>query len=70
MTGGGIYEKVEGGHHGIPNKAGGTEYFSNHNRKRSFLKSLDSHMASVEVSIEGCSFLYRSFSLCMSCREA
>ena len=70
MTGGGIHEKVEGGHHGIPNKNGGTEIFSNLNRKRSFLKSFDSDMASVEVSIEVCSFLSRSCSLCRSCREA
>ena len=42
MTGGGIHEEVEGGHHDRPSKAGGTEIFSNLNRKRSFLKCFDS----------------------------
>jgi hypothetical protein len=70
VTGGGIHEEVEGGHHGRPNLASGTEFFSKLNGKRSFLKSFDSDLASVEVSIEVCSFLSRSCSLCKSCREA
>ena len=38
--------------------------------EKSILKSFDSDMSSVEVSIEVCSFLSRSCSLCRSCREA
>ena len=59
MTGGGIHEEGEGGHHGRPSKDGGTEFFSNLNRKRSFLKSFDLDMSSVEIFIEVCSFLSR-----------